>query len=175
MSHHASYRSAILSRSFGLTVRASPRTSSKMVVSRTPRARAIRAQLWPITGSVRGRGQDLQGVQPGPGRTASLVTDRTAAAVPRVVHRRRPEARSPTVAGAGRRRRRCRRRCRCLVPSGGCARERHRDRWPRAAGRLRLGLNRRGVYAHLSSPPRLGSRADQGGPRQFCERSPGSF
>ena len=30
-----------------------------MVVSRTPRARAIRAQLWPITGSARSRRQDL--------------------------------------------------------------------------------------------------------------------
>src|SRR5216683_2621776 len=49
LSHQASYRAVTLSRSFGLTVRASPRTRARMVISRTPAARAMRAEPWPIT------------------------------------------------------------------------------------------------------------------------------
>src|SRR5271165_5008812 len=43
------------SRRGGLMVRASPRTSRWMVSSRTPRARAMRAEPWPITCRARSR------------------------------------------------------------------------------------------------------------------------
>src|SRR5215470_8370870 len=55
LSHHASYRAATASRSGGLRVRASPRTSRPTVSSRTPRARAMRAEPCPITCRARSR------------------------------------------------------------------------------------------------------------------------
>src|SRR5271166_443698 len=55
LSHHASYRSVMASRSCGLTVRALPLASSWMVVLRAPRARAMRAEPWPMTCRARNR------------------------------------------------------------------------------------------------------------------------
>jgi hypothetical protein len=98
LSHHASYRSATASRSFGLMVRASPRTSWLMAVSRTPRARAMRAEPWPMTWRARSRSR-VPPASTRPRGTVALVTARMAVVVPRV-GRRRPVARPETVAGA---------------------------------------------------------------------------
>ena len=79
-------------------VRALPLTSLRMVISRTPTARAMRAEPWPITCRALSRSR----VPPASTRargTVWLFTDRMAAAVPEVV-RRWPETRSWTVVGA---------------------------------------------------------------------------
>ena len=81
-----------------LTVGASPRTMARMVISRTPRARAMRAEPWPMTCRARSRSR----VPPASRRARRrlpLVT-LTRALLVAGVGWRRPEARSWTVAGA---------------------------------------------------------------------------
>ena len=86
------------SRSFGLTVRASPRTSWLTAVSRTPRARAMRAEPWPMTWRARSRSR-VPPASARPRGTVALATARMAVVVPQV-GLRRPAARPETVAGA---------------------------------------------------------------------------
>ena len=85
------------SRSCWLTVRASPRTSLRMVTGLTPTARAMRAEPWPITCRARSRSRVPVASSRACGR-AGLVTVRTAAAVPGCA-RLRPEARRWTAPG----------------------------------------------------------------------------
>ena len=85
------------SRSRALTVRASPRTSLRMVLGWTPTARAIRAEPWPMTCRARSRSRVPAASTRARGRVR-LVTLSTAAAVPDCA-RLRPEARPRTAAG----------------------------------------------------------------------------
>ena len=85
------------SRSCGLTVRASPRTSLWMVLGLTPAARAMRAEPWPITCSARSRSRVPVASSRARGRDR-LVTLSTAVAAPGCA-RLRPEVRPRTVAG----------------------------------------------------------------------------
>jgi hypothetical protein len=85
------------SRSRGLTVRASPRTSLRMVLGLAPVARAMRAEPWPMTWSARSRSRVPFALSRCRGSDRP-VTLRTAAAVAGCA-RLRPEARPRTVAG----------------------------------------------------------------------------
>src|ERR1035441_7194715 len=88
LSHQVSYRAVTASRSCGLTDEASPRVSLRMVISRAPRARAMRAEPWPMTCRARSRSR----VPPASRRARDavpLVTARTMGAP--VVARRRTE------------------------------------------------------------------------------------
>ena len=85
------------SRSCALTVRASPRTSLRMVTGWTPAARAMRAEPWPITCRARSRSRVPVASSRACGR-AGLITVRTAVAVPGCALLL-PEARAWTVSG----------------------------------------------------------------------------
>src|ERR1035441_10368245 len=99
LSHQASYRAVTASRSCGLTEEASPRVSVRMVISRAPRARAMRAELWPMTCRARSRSR----VPPASRRargTVPLVTAWTTGA-PQAGWRR-SEGGAGTMVGIGR-------------------------------------------------------------------------
>src|SRR5580693_8088952 len=84
-------------RSWGLTVRASPWRSLRMVLGWAPAARAMRAEPWPITCRARSRSRVPPASTRDLGR-AGPVTVRTAVAVAGCALLR-PVARALTVAG----------------------------------------------------------------------------
>src|ERR1035441_5289448 len=123
LSHQVSYRAVTAARSCGLTEEASPRAILRMVISRAPRARAMRADPWPMTCRARSRSR----VPPASRRardTVPLVTARTTGAL--MAAGRRPESGAVTVAWTG------------VVPV--------------LTSTLRLGLAARGVRAWLACP-----------------------
>ena len=104
----------------------------------------MRAEPWPMTCRARSRSR-VPPASTRPRGTVALVTARMAVVVPRV-GRRRPVARSETVAGARPRRRRWRGRCRRPGAGGGRGRGRRRGRPAGAAGRRGAGRERRGCW-----------------------------
>src|ERR1035441_2312633 len=123
LSHQVSYGAVTASRSCGLTEEASPRAILRMVISRAPRARAMRAELWPMTCRARSRSR----VPPASRRargTVPLVAARTTGAP--LAARRRAEDGAWMVAGT--------------------------DRVPVLISAVRLGLVTGGVRAWLACP-----------------------
>ena len=166
-------RSAIVSRSCGLMVRASPRTRARMVISRTPAARAMRAEPWPITCRARSRSRVPPASSRARGRVCAGdgaqggggVGSAGAAAGDQVVDRGGGESGGGGDAAVG---------AAVLAQAAGVV-----------AGSAGTGVRRPGigwglagggggVDAHVSSLPRLGGRAGRDGPGRSGGRSPGS-